>query len=497
MIKNISVRNQKGMTGIDLSIAILILIIFVTLILTVFSNVYLTTTNSSRKATATNYATQILEYAMTLNYDELETELDDYVNGFVVAKGYTPTVTIEKYSEGTPGKNDIIKIVEVNIKYKVAKVEQTLTMTTLKTKTASKWNVPKLVDGMTAIKWNEENSEWVDVDNPNEDINWYNYDEKKWANIKLVDDSMFVWIPRYAYKITYYNSDNNKKLAYDINSREGIVGYSNSNGIVGTDGVTTNTSFTRLYGKIDVIFLSETSKTLPTGYEDYRVHPAFTFKEQELTGIWVGKFESSDDGTGKVKVVPDITSFRNININNAFTKAQAFSENNNLLTIDSHMMKNTEWGAVAYLASSNYGRGSTIITSNKLDYLTGGGDYKANINQSTTGNVYGIYDMAGGASEFVMAVLNNQIGSSGFANLPDSKYYNNYETASSVIYGDAIYETSGWNGNLATAIESTNTWIARGGAFNDMPAGMFNYGKRNGISSVRDSFRMVMVGDSI
>ena len=40
--------------------------------------------------------------------------------------------------------------------------------------------------------------------------NWYSYTKEKnnWANAKTEDGSLFVWIPRFAYKITYSNNTN-------------------------------------------------------------------------------------------------------------------------------------------------------------------------------------------------------------------------------------------------------------------------------------------------
>ena len=123
------------------------------------------------------------------------------------------------------------------------------------------------------------------------------------------------------------------------------------------------------------------------------------------------------------------------------------------------MMKNDEWGAVAYLSKSKYGKNAEV-TINDSSYYTGGGSgnaYVSNVGQSTTETVYGVYDMSGGAYEYVAAYLNN-----GNSNLKkygqglvngDAKTKNVYSKGSSDSqvnnysvnsgkYGDAIYETS-------------------------------------------------------
>ncbi len=54
-------------------------------------------------------------------------------------------------------------------------------------------NTPKLANGMTEIKYEKD------------------VDGSKWANAITKDGSMWVWIPRYAYKITYKNKDDKSK----------------------------------------------------------------------------------------------------------------------------------------------------------------------------------------------------------------------------------------------------------------------------------------------
>ena len=93
-------------------------------------------------------------------------------------------------------------------------------------------------------------------------------------------------------------------------------------------------------------------------------------------------------------------------------------------------MKNSEWGAVSYLAYSAYGRnGKEIMPNLASNQITGAGTtsngttyvassaswfenkygYKTDnaFPTSTTKNVYGVYDMVGGSSEYVTAFVNN------------------------------------------------------------------------------------------
>ncbi len=189
-------------------------------------------------------------------------------------------------------------------------------------------------------------------------------------------------------------------------------------------------------------------------------------------GIWVGKFESSGS-TSAVKIIPNKSSLRSTIVSNIFTACQGVKTTYGL-TGDSHMMKNTEWGAVAYLTESKYGRNGTEITINdNSSFLTGDGNYTANIVQSTTGNIYGIYDMSGGAWEFVCGVLDSKLSNGSNYNFTatDSKYYNIYASynESKKIKGDGVYETStsspksySWHQDKFLFVESSNPLFVRG-----------------------------------
>ena len=249
-------------------------------------------------------------------------------------------------------------------------------------------NKPKLAEGMIPVKWNGSN--WVKADENNTNFDWYQYDitNKKWANVVTVKENgsktretyqnaaigteiaeedivgMFVWIPRYSYKIT--------------------------------NGYHTNADGT---GTIDIKFLKGTTDDYEGGTaqrnnksnEDFVVHPCFTNGattgynngeyNRELTGIWVAKFEASSSTTTEenpnlgsnygggnnienqeVTIRPNVTSWRYIEVSNIYTVCKKLTQDGNmhgLGSADSHMMKNSEWGAIAYLTQSEYGNPQT------------------------------------------------------------------------------------------------------------------------------------------
>ena len=177
-----------------------------------------------------------------------------------------------------------------------------------------------------------------------------------------------------------------------------------------------------------------------------------------------------------------------------------------------------EWGAVAYLKQSKYGLGITDITINSnSSHYTGGGSsttsYKSNTGQSTTGNVYGVYDMSGGAWEYVMGNMVNSSGSfysssAGFSSAPNAKYYDkytystDYENHGRGKLGDATKETlssfgsrtGGWYSDYAYFVNSSNSWFVRGDYFDDGSyAGVFAFYRSNGNAYGYRSARAVLI----
>ncbi len=337
-------------------------------------------------------------------------------------------------------------------------------------------NTPTLKGNMELVRY--ENGEWV----KDETGSNYSYvagsgtadnNSSEWANAVVTIDgveSYFVWIPRYEYKI---DSD-------------------------------THT--------IDVKFIPTTQTTADEGYI---IHPAFTNNvdmggwTSELSGLWIGKYESSRvDATGedegistKIKVQPNVKSFRNETIGDMYTYARAYSS-----SLNSHMLKNSEWGAVVYLTHSKYGRNGTEVTQNRnSSYITANENIEENTNQSSTGNVYGIYDLSGGAAEYVASYYNGTTNSNLTDNGGSFASINGISTEYAMVYtgitenidykmGDATYETRGWNEDYANFINSNTPFFIRGGA-NSSPSGLvgiFYFATYGDINNTY-SFRMCII----
>ena len=357
-------------------------------------------------------------------------------------------------------------------------------------------NAPKLGTGMTPIVYEGANKPT----------------EKKWANAITEDGSMWVWIPRYAYSITSgYHSSSTGTIEIKFLKDSSNIAY---------DGTSTWDNV--------------------SGQGKWNVHPAFNYG-QEVSGIWVAKFEASPEGattdignseyngTGKkLQVKPGVSSWRSITISNIYDVCKNYNS-----ALNSHMMKNDEWGAVAYLSKSKYGKqNEEVWINNSSSYITGSAgnsasasgntgtttDYTSTqgVKASTTGTVYGVYDMSGGAWEYVAGYVNNGHGNltnygsslvngdaktkNVYSKASSDSYENNYN-ANSSKYGDAVYETStngsgstSWYGDYSYFPYSSNPFFRRGGDYNNgTNPGVFYYNYYNGNGYSYYSFRPVLV----
>ena len=350
-------------------------------------------------------------------------------------------------------------------------------------------NRPVLAEGMIPITYDGTN--WVKADEYGAYNNWYDYGNQKWANAVMVTSTKrdtymnanigttipendilayFVWIPRYKYKL--FNATYKSGTSAQVID----VVFENGTSTTGTVTCTYNTNG------------AETCQNKVNG--NYYTHPAFTLGDTELSGIWVGKFETTGS-TGTPTIKPGIASLR-ASVSSLYNIIQTFKANT-YLTItgaqqtDSHMMKNIEWGVVAYMKQSQYGLGMVDITINSnSSSKTGGGSgetYKAKTNQSTTGNITGVYDMSGGTYEFVMGNYNKTAGSSGLtvSNIPAKHIdiYSGTSTSASHL-GDALGETQGWYEDATDFVSSSLPWFVRGGRYDDgVNTGVFNFNFTN------------------
>lgn len=382
-----------------------------------------------------------------------------------------------------------------------------------------KVNNPIVYEGMIPVKWDTNKSNWVVT--TEEDNQWYEYgnqseNEKRWANVMLSDGkykaetvevgteiedtelgSMFVWIPRFAYKITngYHGNGINKEGAGTIDVQF----------LVGETNQTIENELVEEKPKLNGDYETATAMT------NFVLHPSFSKDTEEggwnheRKGFWAAKFEASSNqtteenpnigtngggneiGEQKVQVKPNLNSWKGIDVVKAYTicKNMKLENRYQLKNVeDTHLMKNSEWGAISYLAKSHYGNIDKVWNNSYSDSsgndVTKTGcsgenadDFTARDNvqvkkyntyqegtgpmASTTGTVYGIYDLAGGAWEMVSAFIegaNNEYGEF-YTNQVENRDKNIYQDAGQLNaygnenylanclkIGDSIWETS-------------------------------------------------------
>ena len=261
-------NKMEGITLIALVITVIIMLILAGVALSVI-------TGEEGLFARVNHAARLYENAIKDEKNKVDELMDD-LNIYTGLPELPKTET-----EFTQKTNGVIDIVWLDTKNNV--IENPLS--------------PKGYLGeLTAVKYN--GNAWVSVDVENGSNEWYNYEAQvgnteiegtsHWANAKIEKDdktAYFVWIPRYAYKITYFDTADNANAYRANGSTEGIIGYSTIQGIIDATGdeakVVSGTEPTNVTGRV------RTSK-----YADYIPHPAFEF-DGAKAGIWIGKYEAS------------------------------------------------------------------------------------------------------------------------------------------------------------------------------------------------------------
>lgn len=305
-------------------------------------------------------------------------------------------------------------------------------------------------------------------------------------------NEFYVWIPRFKYRLWNVTGEPNIS-SYDAYTKGIDISFEKNKESGGS-----------IYCK-DNICYSDEERTISLTQNDndkYYTPSSFTNNE-ELLGFWVGKYEVSNGckdncltNSSDLTILPNQESWRNNNLSNYY---EAIKGKGNSY----HIIKNSEWGTISYLSHSKYGICSnmkcTEIASNNT-YISGkeGKD-------STTGNIYGVYDMAGSASEFVMAnyTSNNSLAlnNSNFkynVTIPSTDY--DLYSGTNFILGDATKEilltqssTGSWDNNYSIFIDKVNNWFIRGGmAGNEVGNGIFYYNATNDSPSEYITTRVVV-----
>lgn len=294
-------------------------------------------------------------------------------------------------------------------------------------------------------------------------------------------NSYFVWIPRFKYKLWNATGENNIDTynAYQIGIDIVFEKDNESSGVIYCENLECYSDEL----KITKITQNDNGK--------YYTHPAFKNLDEELSGIWVSKYEVSNNNQ-TIESKPNNEVWTNNYLSSFYQSIKKIGNNYS-------MIKNTEWGAITYLSHSKYG----VCQNNNCQAITPNTTYISgnNLYDTTTGNIYGVYDMAGSATEFTMSNYTDNpnelsLTNSNFQNTPISNndynlYYNN-----GFILGDATKELSLesgiWYNSTNNFINSTNNWLARGGIAKNEFASIYSYNATTDIISEYITTRMII-----
>ncbi len=491
----------------------------------------------------TNEVEQVDSITIT-NLDTGETynaEISEKTGSVQVEKNGTYKIEVKATTEGvqkTGEKTELVNKIPVEFTKAQGKIDIIWVNTS-----NEKIDAPlaPALNGMKKVYWTKSGDEIKEIKEGDEgftESEWYNYEagkgsddniSSKWANAintTTVEDtsydSYFVWIPRYAYRIIYYadakctqvagycDGDGEREITGNVRNKSKIEEKDEEKYIVKYNG------FKYI---VHPAFIDESSKS------EEEIGYKFGGWDSNLPGIWVGKYESAKNtataensssygGSGtKIKIVPNVTSWRSIKIGDCYTNAYNYARDK-----ESHLMKNSEWGAVSYLTHSQYGRnGHEISINTSSEYITGSGTNGEDANlASSTGNKFGVFDLSGGAYEYV-ATFNDQdtnnyetrYGNEDFAGTDkkSTKYATKYSSTNktpnynSYVPGDATYEVNfkndiNWLNDNGAFANPSYPFFERGGAnYKSNGIGIFStFAAYYGSSSSTGSFRVVMPG---
>ena len=248
-------------------------------------------------------------------------------------------------------------------------------------------SLPILFADMTAITWENGVEKEVKAPHANPE-KWYDYYAGRMANAKTKDGSYWVWIPRFAYRITYYTDA----------SQSVVKGYYTDKGFVAADMETPidESAVKTPYFKMEKEFVPnyETIKT-----KGFRVHEAFGKAGSQRKGFWISKYMAGADG----RFAPNNTILKTEQMYQAFFNADRMTRDNNPYGLDytvqhSSIPRSTEYGALYYLIGiSNPTFSPNTTTTSDIN----------NVTSATFGNETGVFDLNNGVREWTADVAVN------------------------------------------------------------------------------------------
>lgn len=117
-------KNENGITGIDITVSVLIITLFVAMLTTIFFNINTDSKAMERKTEATHYAISLIEQLKNISFEELNNFIDEQGSSILDENGketpYIKKISVIDYAE-MEGNEDkvpnIVKKVTVEVSY--------------------------------------------------------------------------------------------------------------------------------------------------------------------------------------------------------------------------------------------------------------------------------------------------------------------------------------------------------------------------------------------
>lgn len=134
------VKCEKGFTGIDIVTSLVLFMIASSVILAMYFNLYVNTVTIKIHETAIGIITDIFEKIDLENYDNItENKISELINSsganeyFNEEKNHSNiTFKLQKYSDENPGIEDLVKKINVTIKYQINGTEKQVSLNKIK-----------------------------------------------------------------------------------------------------------------------------------------------------------------------------------------------------------------------------------------------------------------------------------------------------------------------------------------------------------------------------
>ena len=138
-----NLRNNKGYTSVDISIAIIIIMIFIPTLFGIFYSIQKTSNEVKRKAEAISIATDIIELAKKASYDNLDNMKQEEYISLLETKyskdvSYDINIEVENYYPeeiSEEDRDDLVKKIKVVVTYPTGNKTKSIDISTVRTKT--------------------------------------------------------------------------------------------------------------------------------------------------------------------------------------------------------------------------------------------------------------------------------------------------------------------------------------------------------------------------